>query len=282
MVAPYDLAVLWAVVVGAGTCTFPLILTFIGLRSRTPSGTAALSGFTQSAGLPAGRRRAVHGRRCCTTRPAAGPSPLWFLIACRCRMVVVGLYVARPAYVEDQLQVSGRRAHHERGRRREPGTRVERHRSLARAEHDPGEAVLVGVRRAGGDQPLADPAVAVARRRRSSWRGSPTGSAGRCPSSSGNGIRVNTSRLSMPTGSSAGVRQPGDPLVVLALEPRREARPRTSGRRPGGRRSPRSRRAAASRSRRGRRRSRRRTSVTSAPAVRPSAPAGRRARARSR
>ncbi len=50
MIAPYDLAVLWAVIVGAGTCTFPLILTFIGLRSRTPSGTAALSGFTQAAG----------------------------------------------------------------------------------------------------------------------------------------------------------------------------------------------------------------------------------------
>ena len=50
MIAPHDLAVLWAVIVGVGTCTFPLILTFIGLRSRTPSGTAALSGFTQSAG----------------------------------------------------------------------------------------------------------------------------------------------------------------------------------------------------------------------------------------
>ena len=50
MLAPHDLAVVWAVVVGAGTCTFPLILTLIGLRSRTPAGTAALSGFTQSAG----------------------------------------------------------------------------------------------------------------------------------------------------------------------------------------------------------------------------------------
>ena len=30
--------------------TFPLILTLIGLRARTPAGTAALSGFTQSTG----------------------------------------------------------------------------------------------------------------------------------------------------------------------------------------------------------------------------------------
>ena len=50
MIAPYSLAVLWAVLIGVGTCTFPLVLTLIGLRSRTPAGTAALSGFTQSAG----------------------------------------------------------------------------------------------------------------------------------------------------------------------------------------------------------------------------------------
>ena len=30
--------------------TFPIVLTLIGLRSRTPEGTAALSGFTQSTG----------------------------------------------------------------------------------------------------------------------------------------------------------------------------------------------------------------------------------------
>ena len=50
MVAPYSLAVLWAVLVGIGTVTFPLILTLIGLRARTPEGTAALSSLTQSLG----------------------------------------------------------------------------------------------------------------------------------------------------------------------------------------------------------------------------------------
>ena len=50
MVAPYSLAPLWAVIVGVGTVTFPLILTLVGLRAHTPEGTAALSAFTQSTG----------------------------------------------------------------------------------------------------------------------------------------------------------------------------------------------------------------------------------------
>ena len=50
MVAPHGGAVAWAVLVGIGTATFPMILTLIGLRARTPAGTAALSGFAQSTG----------------------------------------------------------------------------------------------------------------------------------------------------------------------------------------------------------------------------------------
>ncbi len=50
IVAPSALALLWAVVIGIATATFPMVLTLIGLRSETPAGTAALSGFTQSVG----------------------------------------------------------------------------------------------------------------------------------------------------------------------------------------------------------------------------------------
>jgi CP family cyanate transporter-like MFS transporter len=103
MVAPYDLAVLWAVVIGAATCTFPLILTFIGLRSRTPAGTAALSGFTQSAGYLVA---AVGPFTVGLLHDATGgwTAPLWFLIALSVPQVLTGLYAARPAYVEDQLR----------------------------------------------------------------------------------------------------------------------------------------------------------------------------------
>ena len=103
MVSPYDLAILWAVVIGAATCTFPLILTFIGLRSRTPSGTAALSGFTQSAGY---LLAAVGPFTVGLLHDASGgwTLPLWFLISLSVPQVVAGLYAARPAYVEDQLR----------------------------------------------------------------------------------------------------------------------------------------------------------------------------------
>lgn len=46
MAAPW----LWATLVGIGGCTFPLGLTLINLRTRTPEGSAALSGFTQGLG----------------------------------------------------------------------------------------------------------------------------------------------------------------------------------------------------------------------------------------
>lgn len=102
MLAPHDLAVVWSVAAGAGTCTFPLILTLIGLRSRTPAGTAALSGFTQSAGyLMAALGPFTVGALYGATGGWAWP--LWFLIGLTVPQALVGWYVARPAHVEDQL-----------------------------------------------------------------------------------------------------------------------------------------------------------------------------------
>lgn len=102
MIAPYSLAVLWAILVGIGACTFPLILTMIGLRSRTPSGTAALSGFTQSAGYllaaigPFTVGALYHGSDGWT-------APLVFLLVLTVPQLAVGLYAARPLVIEDQL-----------------------------------------------------------------------------------------------------------------------------------------------------------------------------------
>jgi MFS family permease len=48
--APVSLAFLWATLIGIGMAAFPLVLTMIGLRGGTPTGTAALSAFSQSAG----------------------------------------------------------------------------------------------------------------------------------------------------------------------------------------------------------------------------------------
>src|SRR3546814_8812483 len=41
---------LWVPLVGLGPSTFPLALTLINLRTRTPAGSASLSGFMQGVG----------------------------------------------------------------------------------------------------------------------------------------------------------------------------------------------------------------------------------------
>lgn len=100
--APHDLAVLWAVLTGAGTTTFPLVLTLIGMRASTPGGTAALSGFTQSAGyLIAALGPFTFG----VLHDATGSwtAPLIMITALTVPLMAVCLYVARPASIEDQL-----------------------------------------------------------------------------------------------------------------------------------------------------------------------------------
>jgi CP family cyanate transporter-like MFS transporter len=104
MVAPHRLALLWAVLVGVGAVTFPIVLTLIGLRSRTPQGTAALSGFTQSMGylLAAVGPFGVGALHDVT---GGWTAPLLLLTVLMVPQVLLGMYVARPAYIEDQLPV---------------------------------------------------------------------------------------------------------------------------------------------------------------------------------
>lgn len=105
LVAPYTLAWVWAVFVGIGLCTFPLILVMIGLRTRTPEGTAALSGFTQSTGylLAAAGPFAVGALYDLT---GGWTTPLFLLIGLSVPQLLIGLYAARPLHLEDQLDPS--------------------------------------------------------------------------------------------------------------------------------------------------------------------------------
>lgn len=48
--APMAAPVLWVILLGLGPSTFPLALTLINLRTRTPAASAALSGFMQGTG----------------------------------------------------------------------------------------------------------------------------------------------------------------------------------------------------------------------------------------
>jgi CP family cyanate transporter-like MFS transporter len=103
MVAPHDLAVVWALLVGVGAVTFPIVLVLIGLRSRTPQGTAALSGFTQSTGY---LMAAIGPFGVGVLHDATGgwTWPLVMLTALTVPQILVGMYVARPVHVEDQLR----------------------------------------------------------------------------------------------------------------------------------------------------------------------------------
>ena len=101
--APRSLAVLWALLVGIGCVIFPLVLTLIGLRARTAPATAALSGFTQSAGY---LLAAVGPFTVGLLYDASGgwTVPLLLMIALVVPMLALSSYVGRPIYVEDQLR----------------------------------------------------------------------------------------------------------------------------------------------------------------------------------
>lgn len=100
--APYSGAVLWALVVGMGSCCFTLVLTLIALRSSTPAGTAALSGFTQSVGyLVSAVGPFAVGALYETT--GGWTAPIWLLLAMSIPQIALGRYIARPLLIEDQL-----------------------------------------------------------------------------------------------------------------------------------------------------------------------------------
>ena len=103
LVAPYTLAIPCAILIGVGTCTFALVLTLIGLRARTPEGTAALSGFSQSSGylLAALGPFAVGALHDAT---GSWTAPLLLLLALTVPLMSLAVRVARPAAIEDELR----------------------------------------------------------------------------------------------------------------------------------------------------------------------------------
>lgn len=106
LLAPHTLAVPAALLVGIGTVTFPLVLTLIGLRARTAEGTAALSAFTQATGyLIAGF--GPFGIGLLHDASGAWTVPLLVLIALAVPQVLVGLRLARPRLLEDELTGPG-------------------------------------------------------------------------------------------------------------------------------------------------------------------------------
>ncbi|GAT68392.1 MFS transporter [Planomonospora sp. ID91781] len=99
--APAALAWVFAVLVGIGMGSFPLALTMLALRTRTPEATAALSAFGQSAGyLIAGAGPLVVG----VMHEATGGWTLTFLLllAVVTVQLAAGWYAGRARYLEDE------------------------------------------------------------------------------------------------------------------------------------------------------------------------------------
>ncbi len=102
IIAPVAGAWLWAVVVGTGAAVFPVVLTLIGLRARTPEGTAALSGFTQSVGYLIAAI-GPFGVGLLYDLTGGWTVPLTAMIVLVLPQLIAGLAVSRPSYIEDQL-----------------------------------------------------------------------------------------------------------------------------------------------------------------------------------
>ncbi|MFZ2012712.1 MAG: MFS transporter [Nocardioides sp.] len=102
LVNAHTFAIPAALLIGVGCCVFPIVLTLIGLRAHTADGTAALSGFTQSLGyLIAAIGPFAIGLLYDATD--GWTAPIWLLLLLVLPLLAACAYVARPAYLEDQL-----------------------------------------------------------------------------------------------------------------------------------------------------------------------------------
>ncbi|MFG1881137.1 MFS transporter [Micromonospora sp. NPDC049102] len=102
-VAPHGGALLWVFLLAIGQGSFPMILAALGLRARTAEGTVALSAFAQSTGyviaalgpLTVGILYEITG---------GWTAPIGFLLAALAVQTAAGMAIARPRYVEDEVE----------------------------------------------------------------------------------------------------------------------------------------------------------------------------------
>ena len=100
LLAPMQAPLLWACLLGLGPSTFPLALTLINLRTRTATGSAALSGFMQGVGYSfsclgpflVGWLHDLSGN---------WAVPFGFLFLCALVMLIAAWFACRPRKLED-------------------------------------------------------------------------------------------------------------------------------------------------------------------------------------
>ena len=100
--APVGGAWLWMVLAGIGNGMFPLALTMIGLRTRTPESTGALSAFVQAIGyIVAGTGPLLFGVLYGVTHSWVLPlTLLWISLGLAW---ITGLIACRPTFVDDEI-----------------------------------------------------------------------------------------------------------------------------------------------------------------------------------
>ena len=101
--APGSLTVLWVIFAGMGPILFPVCLVLINTRTRTHTGSVALSGFAQAVGYTIG---AFGPLLVGVLHDATGgwTVPLVFLLVTSLAGLYGAVVLARPGFVEDQLR----------------------------------------------------------------------------------------------------------------------------------------------------------------------------------
>jgi MFS transporter, CP family, cyanate transporter len=108
LIAPEAGAALWVVLGGVGAAVlFPIVLVLFGLRTRTHSGSVALSGFVQSIGYGCG---AIGPLAFGLLYEATGGwhAALWFLLAVTALAIIPAAMLLRPRFIEDELAAKHR------------------------------------------------------------------------------------------------------------------------------------------------------------------------------
>jgi len=101
LLAPMAAPWLWTALLGLGASTFPLGLTLINLRTRTPAGSAALSGFTQGVGYTLScTGPVVFGLLHAATGGWEWPFAFLALSVALCALG--GWYICQPRWLEDE------------------------------------------------------------------------------------------------------------------------------------------------------------------------------------
>ena len=102
LLVPEPLTLLWVLLIGLGSILFPVCLVLINVRTRTPGGTVALSGFAQGVAYALG---ALGPLLVGVLHDVSGgwTLPLLLLVAVALAATVPAVTLARPAFVEDEL-----------------------------------------------------------------------------------------------------------------------------------------------------------------------------------